>query len=79
MTWSRRILIFPLTVAASLLGLSVAWGETLDGSTPKSDGASCARANFRVVLDVGHTADSPGAMSARGPRRTALAAARRLS
>jgi N-acetylmuramoyl-L-alanine amidase len=28
--------------------------------------ASCARADFRVVLDVGHTAESPGAKSARG-------------
>jgi len=27
---------------------------------------ACARANFRVVVDVGHTADVPGAMSARG-------------
>jgi len=36
-------------------------------ATPvKSDAASCARANFRVVLDVGHTAKSPGARSARG-------------
>jgi N-acetylmuramoyl-L-alanine amidase len=28
--------------------------------------ASCQRADFRVVLDVGHTAEVPGAMSARG-------------
>jgi len=35
-------------------------------SARKSDGASCARANFRVILDVGHTADSPGAISSRG-------------
>jgi hypothetical protein len=27
---------------------------------------SCARASFRVVVDVGHTIDVPGAMSARG-------------
>jgi N-acetylmuramoyl-L-alanine amidase len=26
----------------------------------------CARASFRVVVDVGHTVDVPGAMSARG-------------
>jgi N-acetylmuramoyl-L-alanine amidase len=32
----------------------------------KSDAASCARPDFRVVLDVGHTAKSPGAKSARG-------------
>jgi N-acetylmuramoyl-L-alanine amidase len=58
--------VVSLAVAASLLALGTAWGETPDNSTPKSDGASCARANFRVVLDVGHTADSPGAVSARG-------------
>ena len=27
---------------------------------------SCARASFRVVVDVGHTVGVPGAMSARG-------------
>jgi N-acetylmuramoyl-L-alanine amidase len=32
----------------------------------KSDTASCARPEFRVVLDVGHTRKSPGARSARG-------------
>ncbi len=31
-----------------------------------SDGASCARSTFRVLIDVGHTATSPGADSARG-------------
>ena len=35
-------------------------------SPAKSDTASCVRPNFRVVLDVGHTAKSPGAKSARG-------------
>jgi len=34
--------------------------------TVKSDAPSCARPDFRVVLDVGHTAKSPGAKSARG-------------
>src|SRR5262245_46655194 len=32
----------------------------------KSAAASCALPYFRVVLDVGHTAKSPGAKSARG-------------
>jgi len=27
---------------------------------------NCVRSSFRVVVDVGHTADVPGAMSARG-------------
>ena len=31
-----------------------------------SDNGSCARSEFRVLIDVGHTATSPGADSARG-------------
>jgi N-acetylmuramoyl-L-alanine amidase len=37
-----------------------------EGAAPKPDKAACERAKFRVVLDVGHTVDSPGADSARG-------------
>jgi len=32
----------------------------------RGSGANCNRAQFRVVLDVGHTAEESGAMSARG-------------
>ena len=39
-------------------------GETATQDT--SDHASCARSTFRVLIDVGHTATSPGADSARG-------------
>ena len=28
--------------------------------------AGCAREGFRVLLDIGHTIDAPGARSARG-------------
>jgi N-acetylmuramoyl-L-alanine amidase len=35
-------------------------------SAKKPDGPLCDRAAFRVVVDVGHTAQSPGAPSARG-------------
>jgi N-acetylmuramoyl-L-alanine amidase len=35
-------------------------------STKPAATESCARSAFRVVVDVGHTADVPGAMSARG-------------
>src|SRR5271156_1514678 len=31
-----------------------------------ADSGSCARSAFRVLIDVGHTATSPGADSARG-------------
>lgn len=33
---------------------------------PKPERPACKRAEFRVVLDVGHSAQSPGAISARG-------------
>jgi N-acetylmuramoyl-L-alanine amidase len=39
-------------------------GETATQDT--SDRASCARSTFRALIDVGHTATSPGADSARG-------------
>jgi N-acetylmuramoyl-L-alanine amidase len=41
-----------------------AWGE--EPGAAKPDGATCDRAAFRLVLDVGHTAQVPGAKSARG-------------
>ena len=33
---------------------------------PKPDYSACKRADFRIVVDVGHTLEVPGAMSARG-------------
>jgi N-acetylmuramoyl-L-alanine amidase len=36
------------------------------GSGNQAVSENCARAAFRVVVDVGHTLDVPGAMSARG-------------
>src|SRR6516164_2188267 len=35
-------------------------------STKPAETESCPRSAFRVVVDVGHTVDVPGAMSARG-------------
>ena len=45
--------------------MSAAWGETVDGSR-RPVRATCDRASFHVVVDVGHTADVAGARSARG-------------
>jgi len=60
----RRTTILGLVVLAALAAgdLAPAAGGSAVGTAP----ASCARSAFRVVLDVGHTADVPGAMSARG-------------
>jgi len=58
-------------IAASLAGvLSVLPAGTIHAQAPespvKTGAGSCARPEFRVVLDVGHTVKSPGAKSARG-------------
>ncbi len=59
------------TVAVSLAAiLSVLSAGAIRAEPPaspvKTDAARCVRPDFRVVLDVGHTAKSPGAKSARG-------------
>jgi N-acetylmuramoyl-L-alanine amidase len=44
---------------------SAAWSEPADGARP-STAATCDAANFRLVVDVGHSAKVGGAISARG-------------
>jgi N-acetylmuramoyl-L-alanine amidase len=46
-----------------LCAVHPAWSEPGGGAEPA---AACNRAAFRVVLDVGHTPEVPGAISARG-------------
>src|ERR687888_2345015 len=53
-----------LVVFSMLLAPSAAWAQ--GASPPKSDQSNCDRAQFRVIVDVGHTAEVPGAKSARG-------------
>ena len=55
-----------VTLAAALSVVGIVRAEPPD-SPVKSGAASCTRPDFRVVLDVGHTAKSPGAKSAREP------------
>jgi N-acetylmuramoyl-L-alanine amidase len=55
---------------------STAWGGSVPtpakrpaaapAQTQAQAQASCNRGQFRILIDVGHTADSPGAVSARG-------------
>lgn len=58
------------TVVAALVAWSGAWHSgwagPAGGPTKKSPDSACDRVAFRVVVDVGHTAESPGAISARG-------------
>lgn len=65
---SHSRLALTCTVLAYLVvGLdrpSYAQGSKAAPANPKA--AQCERAKFRAVLDVGHSAESPGAISARG-------------
>jgi len=60
-----RTVAVSLAAVLSVLPAGVVRAEPSD-SPVKTSAASCARPDFRVVLDVGHTAKSPGAKSARG-------------
>src|SRR5262249_53831363 len=67
MTLHRRMAL--VIALALLLGQSAwhcAWAEGPGGPAKKMARSACDRAAFRVVVDVGHTAESPGAISARG-------------
>jgi N-acetylmuramoyl-L-alanine amidase len=60
-----------IAAAAVLATLAVSAGHQASGQTKaatatKPPAASCQRATFRVVVDVGHTVAVPGAISARG-------------
>ena len=63
----RTIAVSAVSLAAvlSVMSGSIVRAEQPDKAV-KLGAASCARPDFRVVLDVGHTAKSPGARSARG-------------
>ena len=60
----RALLV--LLIASALLPPDGAWAASaIDATVPASARSKCDRARFRIVLDVGHTAESYGAMSAR--------------
>ena len=64
----RRCIAAVLATALPLLaaGPLRAASDTPDPALPKTQTAACDRAQFRAVIDVGHTAEVPGAISARG-------------
>src|SRR5262249_34108950 len=59
-------------VLLALVALPVAFGSrgvgthAVGGGLGQHEVSSCNRATFRVVVDVGHTVEVPGALSARG-------------
>ena len=52
-------LIVPLAV------LKPAWPKEIEQPRKQPNPSKCDRSQFRVILDVGHTAESEGAISAR--------------
>ena len=61
------IIAWALALPTGLLG-----GSTEAAATKNSAQAKCDRSRFRILVDVGHTAEIPGAMSARGVPATAF-------
>jgi N-acetylmuramoyl-L-alanine amidase len=62
---TARILIILLSLVLFMSARFIALAEGTGKGQRKPDTPKCDRAQFRVVLDVGHTAEAPGAMSAR--------------
>ena len=68
MSYRRRIVTMALVVSMLLSrgALDTGWAETAAASPIRSSPSSCNRAAFRVIVDVGHTVDRHGVLSARG-------------
>src|ERR1700690_3977311 len=67
MAVNRVALLRIAGLATMLAGMAWQPGRAEDTATQHAaDSNSCARSAFRVLIDVGHTATSPGADSARG-------------
>jgi N-acetylmuramoyl-L-alanine amidase len=63
----RRAGTAPLVMlAATILAAAPYPARSEETATQGADAAGCHRSAFRIVVDVGHTVDSPGADSARG-------------
>ena len=64
---SKIALVQIVVLAVILVGAALQPVRADETATPQArDSGSCARSQFRVLIDVGHTATSPGADSARG-------------
>jgi N-acetylmuramoyl-L-alanine amidase len=64
----HRNQVFSIVALSLALGVGTgcaAWSEAAETGAKKKDAPKCDRAQFRVVLDVGHTPEVPGATSAR--------------
>jgi len=69
MSYPRRVGALSLVLLSILLwrgALDTAWAEAAAASPARTDRSNCNRAAFRVIVDVGHTVDRHGVLSARG-------------
>src|SRR5260370_32315164 len=67
MSYRRRVVTMALvSILLSRGALDAASSETAGASPLRSSPSSCNRAAFRVIVDVGHTVDRHGVLSARG-------------
>jgi N-acetylmuramoyl-L-alanine amidase len=63
----RPILAAAMTTVLSLCGVAtMAAPAFAQAAKPRAAAPQCNPAQFRVIVDVGHTPESPGAISARG-------------
>lgn len=67
MTDLRDVRRFVYTVCAALvLAAAAPLPAQAEEPAARADRATCDRGEFKIILDVGHTRESPGAFSARG-------------
>ena len=69
MSYPRRVGALALVFLSILLwrgAVHSAWGEAAAASPARTDRSNCNRAAFRVIVDVGHTVENHGVLSARG-------------
>ena len=66
--WRHHPIIMTSIVVLSLVSLDARYGAWSRGNVraaPKATPSKCDRSKFKLILDVGHTAEAPGARSAR--------------
>src|SRR6266404_4744170 len=64
----HRMLTASIVASSLIVPLAVfepAWPKEIAQARKQPKPSTCDRSHFRVILDVGHTAESPGAISAR--------------
>src|SRR5260370_18427969 len=64
----HRMLTASVLASSLMVPMAVvepAWPKEIEEARRQPKPSTCDRSQFRVVLDVGHTVDAPGAMSAR--------------